>query len=282
MKWVMVGILVFLFGAVNFVFAQSEVVYQVDGMDKVTVENIAYRTVEDATLTMDIYYPPSVDQTEALPVVILINGFRDSRMSQLMGTALKDSSIQTSWGRLLAASGLIAIAYESEYPDDLEVLITTIREQGPSLGLDGEHIGLFATSSNPPVAISYANQEDRDYIRVAVYYYGSMTTPDGQFTSAIDRECQQYGCYGPSEVPELEAFRRNLPTLVVRAGLDNGENPLIEHFVAQATASEVPLTFINFPAGRHGFDFTATQSTRDQSEEIIAFTIAYLRGHLMD
>lgn len=261
--------------------AQGEVIYQIDGMDDVTVQNVEYRAIDDMSLTMDIYYPPGMDEHQPLPVVILVNGFRDSRVSGFAGGDLKDTATYTSWGRLIAASGLIAITHQSEQADDLEVLISFIRDNAESLHIDGESIGLMASSSNPPTAISYANQDDHEYIKVAVFYYGSMTTPDGEFTDAIDSECRQYGCYGPSEVAPLVKLRRNLPTLVVRAGFSNGENPAIDHFVAQAIDRNVPLTFINFPSGRHGFDNVNSSVGRTTALEIIAFTLDYLASNLM-
>lgn len=264
------------------VHAQDEVIYTVDGMDDVVVENIAYRVVDDITYTMDVYYPSDMDDSSALPLVILVNGFRDSSIAQFMGSDMKDIPGTVSWGRLLAASGLIAVAYESEQADDLEVLVAFIQENAESLSIDAERIGLMASSSNPPVAISYAMQDERDFIRAAVFYYGSMMTPDGELDDALNSECHQYGCYAPDELPVIEQLRDDLPTLMVRAEFDYGENGMIDHYLMQALAYNVPITFINFTGSSHGFDTGSNELIIDEARAIVASTVDFLLLHLDD
>lgn len=282
MMRILLGLMsVFFFVAPRVVSAQGAVVYEIAGMDQVTVRTVEYRVVDGTPFMMDVYYPPDMADSAQLPVVIFVNGFRDSRIRRFTGIDhLKDVPSFTSWGRLVAASGLIGVTFESEQPDDLETLIAFIRENADSLQIDGDNIGLHAVSSNPPTAISYAMQDGHDYIKVAVFYYGSMVTPDGQFTSAVDHECREFGCYGPSELAPIEQLRNDLPTLIVRTGHDNGENPQIDHYVAQAIESNVPLTFINFPAARHGFDTNQTERILADAQAIVAYTIDFMISHL--
>lgn len=107
-------------------------------MHKVVVQNVTYRTVDDTSLTMDVYYPPDMKADERLPVVIFVFGYTDSAAKRLVGSALKDYSQYTSWGRLTAASGLIALTYQTQQPDDLEALVEYTRKNAASMNIDAD------------------------------------------------------------------------------------------------------------------------------------------------
>ena len=80
--------------------------------------------------------------------------------------------------------------------------------------------------------------------------------------------------YGTAEVTE---FRRDLPLLYVRAGLDrppvNGDQRSgITALVALATAQNAPLTLINHPFGHHAFEMVDDDAgTRDVMDQTIDF-----------
>jgi len=51
------------------------IVYQVPEMAAVQVkQNIVFKKINDTSLTLDVYYPPSFDPKTRLPVVIFNNG----------------------------------------------------------------------------------------------------------------------------------------------------------------------------------------------------------------
>ena len=117
----------------------------------------------------------------------------DSESLQSDGLPLKDLGQILSWGRLTAASGLIAIAYQTMEPDDLASVVAYIQEHGASMNMNAEQIGLWAAFSNVPTAISYAMQEDREFVKFAVNYYGAMLTPDNEFREKTDAVCEDMG-----------------------------------------------------------------------------------------
>ena len=60
-----------------------------------------------------------------------------------------------SWAQLIAASGVIAIAYTNREPEtDLDALIQHVRENAASLQIDGGRLGVFAASGNVPLALA--------------------------------------------------------------------------------------------------------------------------------
>ena len=110
-----------------------------------------------------------------------------------------------------------------------------------------------------------------------------MITPDGEYNDSINAFNANFpttdarGIYLTTELEPFERFRRDVPILVVRPVRDNGENPSIDHFVDQAIQQSVPLTFINYPKGQHGFDHL---QPNERSREIIKFTLEFLALNL--
>jgi len=268
-KIVVLSIILISLGLVQTNFAQSDLDNLVNRMDDVTVENIVYRTVDDTSFTMDVYYPPDMDMASPLPVVIFVNGFRDGVFDQAFGSSFKDTAFMTPPARLIAASGLIAILYESEQPDDL-------------VGIDATRIGVWGSSSTTPAAISFAMQSDREFIKAAAFFYGDMITPDEQHNTTHDEFCMNFPppdgglCYLTSELEPIENIRRDLPMFIVRTGGDNGENPSIDHFVAVALENNARITLVNYSFGQHGFDLLSNDAARQITEHMLLFFKANL------
>jgi len=94
-------------------------------------------------------------------------------------------------------------------------------------------------------------QQDRGYIRAAVFYYGVMAG---------------------------EPARIDLPMLVVRAGHDvPAINKGIDAFAARALAADAQLTLVNYVDGQHAFDLL---DDNDQSREVIKQTLDFMKFHL--
>lgn len=257
---------------------RNALAYSLPDMGKVVVQNVEYHTVGDTPLMMDIYYPPNIEADACLPVVVFIMGYADSAARRLVGSPLKDSQQITSWGRLTAASGLVAVTYQTKQSDDVKVLAKYIRENGASLNMDSDRIGIWSCSANSPTAVSFAMQVDRRYLKCAVFYYGHMLTPDDRFREEINGLCAPRGCYA-AELKDVPHLRKDLPLLIVRAGRDEVPlvNESIDHFVSMATASDVPSTHVDYQDGVHAFDL---QQKNERSSQIIEQTVAFFRAGL--
>jgi acetyl esterase/lipase len=250
-------------------------------MDDVVIQNVAYRAVNGTSLTMDIYYPPNMTGDARLPVVIFAYGIPDSVAIELVGTGLKDYGQYTSSGRLVAASGLAAIAYETQQPHvDIEHLVTFVRENAASLNLDADRIGVWTSSANGPTTMSYIQQESREFIKCAVFYTAFMPTPDGKYSPQIDAICEQTGCIS-APLQGIERLRTDLPLFAVQGGQDSV--PLVSdtmaHFASVAAGSGVPLTYIEYADGRHAWFLD--QDT-ERSRELIVQTLEFLKAHLLE
>lgn len=261
--------------------ANERVVYRVPNMDKVEVRrDVKYKIINDTALTMDIYYPPNLVIGSRLPVVIFINGFSYEIIPKRRGLKLKDMGQYKSWGELTAASGLIAITYETIQPDaDTDSLIDYIRKNGSSLNIDADRIGIWACSGNVPTALSVIKQESREYLRCAVLYYGLMPTADQKYQALIDSRAQKYGFY-PGGLKDVEHLHHDVPLFVVRAGLERNPdlNQTIDHFLHEAVSRNDSIVFINYNDGRHAFDM---DDDNDRSREIIKQTLEFMKTHLL-
>ena len=132
------------------------VVYKIPNMDKVQVQHgVKYRTFNGTGLNMDSYYPPNLKRDTRLPVVIFVLGYSDDVMQKKMGSKLKDIEWYISWGKLTAASGMIAITYETQQPgSDIDELLKYIRQNAASLKINENKIGIWSYSANVPKALS--------------------------------------------------------------------------------------------------------------------------------
>ena len=227
---------------------ERAVVYQVPEMNKVIIkQRIEFKKVNDTSLTMDIYYPPGFNKRSNLPVVIFNNG--------VGALNIPDWRVYKDWAKLMAAHGMIAVNYQSRprHPlADSEALIDYLEEHARELNIDPDRIGIWTCSANARVGMRLAHKSRPKNVRALVVYYG-----------------------GPDSLGRL---RQDLPTLIVRAGLDAQIiNTSIENFVAESFTQDTRLEVINYLEGIHAFDiFTNT----GESKEVIRRTIQFVKNNL--
>jgi acetyl esterase/lipase len=248
--------------------------FSLPGMDEVIVTHLDYPSADGSPLPMDVYSPPDSEGLVPLPVVIFVMGYADSAPSR--AEPLKEQNNYVSWGRLVAASGLIAVTYQTEQADDLEAVAAWIQENGHIHHMDPNRIGLWSCEASSLTAVSFAMQEGRDFLKFAVFYYGQMLTPDNEFRDGINDMCARSGCYS-AELKDVTRLRTDLPLLIVRAGREPMRyvNDSIDHFVDVALVSDVNLTLIEFEEGKRYFE--EFQRHNPRSAEIIEQTLEFMR-----
>jgi len=239
----------------------TKVFYRVAGMDRVKVtEGVVYRTVDGAELKMDVYAPPSGPPR---PAVLFVSGASETR----------GWGLYKDYGRLTAASELVAVTYDKRYPpnptgvqsasDDTLELAKYLRANAAKYNIDPERICLWTFSAGGSLAQLGLNPEYR--FKCLVAYYGL-----GQAGPRL--MLQQHG----DKVP---------PTLLVRAGHDNPAlNNAIDVFAAMALPLNAPLTVLNYPEGVHAFE---VEDLRPEPKEpanvaetgrILRFTLDWIKA----
>ncbi len=256
---------------------RKPVVYKMPGMDAVTIRrDLPYRTDAAGTLTMDLYSPPEAQAGAKLPAVIFVSGYPDPGVEAMLGCKLKDMEAYVSWGRLVAASGMVAIGYSNRDPvADLDALLEHLRDNAATLGIDGQRIAIWACSGNVPVALSALMRADS--ARCAVLCYGYMLDGDG--TTGVADAAAQIGFANPCADKSIADLPGTLPLLVVRAGGDQtpGLNRSIDAFAAAALARDLPITLANLAGAPHAFDMLDDSET---SREMIRRILAFMSFHL--
>jgi acetyl esterase/lipase len=258
------------------------VVSRVAGMDKVTVKsNLKYTSTDDPNLLMDVYSPPGLAKGGRRPAVIFVHGGAGSE------TTPKDWGIYTSWGRLVAASGLVGVTFTHRLSpqrtsmeasaDDLAAAINYVRTNADSLNIDKDRICLAAYSAGGPL-LSPVLRDKPAYVRCLVAYYAYMDVQQSGNLFLANESAETLRKFSP--ITYLSNDSGKVPPLfIARAGRDQvpAMNDSIDRFAREALIRNVTLTIANHPTGVHGFD---NQNDDARSREIIQNSIAFMKFHL--
>jgi acetyl esterase/lipase len=190
-----------------------------------------------------------------------------------------------SYGELLAASGLVAVAFDHRFlapsrlvdaGSDVADLVAHVRANAGSLGVDSDRLALWAFSGGGPF-LAAPLRERPAWLRAVVVYYAVLDPQQpAPGDGGIDAERHQQF----SVIRALGDDARSAPpVLVARAGLDHPWlNGGIDRFVQQALAKGARLELLNHPEGRHGFDILDDDV---RSKQITRRTIEFLREALL-
>jgi hypothetical protein len=235
---------------------------------------------QDSTHTLELYRPPGWRDGQVAPAVILVSGFSDHGAQRMLGCRISEMESFRSWGRLIAASGAIAMTYTTGADPfrDLESLLRHAVSAAGPLGIDRERIGLFACSGHVPNALGLLMAEP-GRLRCAVLAYGFMLDA-GDSTGVADAQ-RVWGFANPAAGKSVDDLPPDVALLVVRAGRDAFPqvNPSIDAFVAHALRRNLPLTMINHHDAPHAFDLDDDgEASREVVEEMLAFLRRTLSG----
>ena len=261
------------------------VVYQLPDMDRVRViSNVKYSEVDNSHLLMDVYLPPDLKPYERRPVVVFIHGGVGPEYKP------KDWGMFQSWGRLVAAAGMVAVMFTHRFSpppqlllveaaSDLSAALQYLRSNAESFQADGDRLAVCAWSSGGEL-LTPVLRERPVFVRCLVAFYALL-------------DVQQYAPPGDAAaLPYLKAFSAIaslpedasdlMPMLVVRAGRDDIPtlNDALDRFVARALAANAPITVMNHPTGGHGFDSFDNKGDEERSKQIIRSSIEFMRTHL--
>ena len=260
--------------------SKKRVLYTMPGVDAVTVRrDVEYRVTDAGALTMDLYYPPDSKSGARTSAVIFVTGFSDVGAQKMLGCTQKEMGSYISWGRLAAASGLVAITYTNREPAaDVNAVLQHVRQNAASLGIDEKSVGVWACSGNVPNALSVLMQDAQDHLKCAVLCY--PYTLDLAGSTGVADAARQWGFVTPCAGKSVDDLPRDLPLFVARAGQDQmpGLNETLDGFLARALACNLPVTFVNHSTAPHAFDLF---DDSEMSREIIGRILAFLRFHLL-
>ena len=240
--------------------ARKTTVLQLPGMENVEVAREQPYGAQRSGCSFDLYRAAGDGPA---PTVVFVYGFPDVGFAQ----GLRRMGAYRSWGRLLAASGLNAVAYSYVDPvADLAALIGHLRAEARTLGIDASRLGIWAASGNVPTALHLLMSQPAGTFGAAALLYGYMLD--------VPPAAEAFGIGVPARGRPIDDLPRDVPLLVVRAGGDQtpGLNASVDAFVAGALVRDLPLTVLNLPAAPHAFDlFDDSRSSREAIKDTLRF-----------
>ena len=251
--------------------AKKTVRYTIPGMESVSVRSAGCNSAGGGDLLMDIYYPSEPTPGDRFPVVVVPFGFPDPQ------SQIRRYGPVTSWAKLIAASGMAAVIYGASEPaEDVHVVLQHLRENAPSLSLNGQRIGLFSMSGNVPVALSALMRDTS--LTCAALLCGYTMDLDG--ATGVGDDAARFGFANACAGKSVDDLPAGVPMLFIRAGLEQfpGLNEALDKVVARALARNLPLTLVNHPTGVHGFELEEdTEASRAAIQLVLSTLARYLR-----
>ena len=251
------------------------VALQVPGMDAVRIRRDLVYTPEGRRL--DAYAPPGAGR---FPVVMLLHG----GVPDEVPVRPKDWGLYRSWGKLLAASGFVAIIPDQRigFPDprlllaarDVESASRYVREHAAQLAADTERTCLVAFSAGGPLLSPAIAGPGRVRCLAAMYAFLDVRQSEPHRGHASPEELDRF-----SPLVQMERAARKMPPLfVARAGRDEVPTLLeaMDRFLASALAHDAPLQLVNLPDAPHGFEADDTPRVREALRALLLFLEQHL------
>jgi acetyl esterase/lipase len=259
----------------------SPLVYHVPGEEAVEVRgDISYRS--DPEAKADLYLPAAGINGHPAPIVVLLHG----GVPPQIPLRPKEWGIYKGWGRLIAASGFVAVAFNHRlgYPEpflhdaaeDVERLLAHVRAHAAEFGGDPDRVGLASYSGGGPLLSPYI-REPRPYLHCLLAFYSILETRNSESHRRF-LEPEELARFSPALQIEEHAATAP-PMFVMRAGLDTTPdlNAGMEIFLANAIRQSAALTLAIHETGAHGFENT---NDDERAREILRMAIEFLRTHL--
>lgn len=260
--------------------ARRPVVMTLPGMDQAVVtKDIRYSDIAEARVAMDVYRPAGLKAGERRGAVIFIHGGGPP------GAPMKEMGVYTSYGRLMAAQGLVGVTFTHRqgYPErtieggaDVAAAVAYVRAHAAELNIDPDRLCLAAYSLGGVMLTPYLKDAPA-YVRCLVAYYPMMDLE----TSARHREAEKAEVLAAwSPIRHVGAKGRKAPLFLARAGADEIPDllPGLDRFIAEAVKADYPLTLANNPGAPHSFDIRPGPTPR--TLEILAETFGFVKRHL--
>lgn len=261
--------------------ARRPVVMTLPGMEAAQVtKNLRYSDRTEPRLAMDVYRPAGLEPGERRGAVILIHG------GVPPGAPAKEMGVYTSYGRLLAAQGLVAVAFTHrlgsprtqllEGGADVASAVAHVRAHATELNIDPDRLCLAAFSAGGPMLSPYL-RDAPPHVRCLVAFYPVLEIEASDAHRAAET-AETLAAWSP--LRQLGAPGRKPPLYLARAGGDAVPQLLegLDRFVAEAVRRDYPLTLANNPGAPHAFDIAAPTP---RTLEILDEAFAFMRRHLV-
>jgi acetyl esterase/lipase len=260
-------------------------VYSVPGEDQAQVQrDIVYKSVEGSAgkldLKLDVYTPHGAKPADRYPAVVLISGggAEDPKHD------FRDAGVFLSYGRVLAASGFVAITFSKRYAreadgtshgwDDFDDMVHYLRDHAAMLHIDVNRMAFWAFSAGGALLAPVLSQEP-GYAQAVICFYCVLDTD----VSNVPENMKDKIRSAASSLWQIQTKSHPFPPIFIgRAGRDfESLRDSMDRFVQAALAKNLMIEVMNHPQGRHAFDILDADA---RSREIIQRALDFLRARL--
>jgi acetyl esterase/lipase len=243
-----------------------------EGKETQIIKNVIYKTVEGKNLCMDIYLPEEARNNIKLPTVLLVHG----EGPEVFIHDAKDWGVYTSYGKLLASQGLVAITFNHRYAakdferikevtKDVTDAVLYTQRNAEEWNIDLDKLFLWSFSLGGIYSSVFLKQDY--HIKAVISYYGLL-----DISEVVDQQrLEEFKDYIP------EYYLRNVKNtkiLIVKAAKDKvkGVNPSIDRFRRIADQYRIEYNYLVHSAGGHSFDvFIDQEETREMIDKTLEF-----------
>ena len=210
--------------------------------DVTVARDVEFGADGSVALRMDVYQLPRA-AGKPRPAFVFFN--------RASGAAERQSPLYVGWARTAATRELVGIVPDlrsgRSEAQDFHKLIEYLTHHGGDIGVDTTAIAVYAASGNVATAFPIVEDPRQTAVKAAVIYYGAAP---------------------------ITTFRRDLPVLYVRAGLDRPNvNEEILTLASRAISQNAPVTLLNHATGYHGFELF---NDDDATHDVIARTLMFV------
>ena len=197
--------------------------------------NVQYAQADTGALRMDVYQPTARTMAKSPALVFFTTGSQRTNYAGL--------------GRIMASKGIVAVLGDlrsDSLARDFRSMLGTAIARAATYGIDTARIAVFGASNGGFNSFPVAQDSLESRIKASVMYYSGA---------------------------EVTRFRRDLPVLYIRAGLDRPlVNASVDSVVMRALAANAPITVVNYSGGHHSFEGTDDGIiTRDLIDQTVDF-----------
>ena len=197
--------------------------------------NVQYAVADSGALRMDVYRPNARSVGRNPVLVFFTTGSQRANYAGL--------------GRIMASKGIVAVLGDlrsDSLAHDFRTMLSTVVAHAATYGIDTARVAVFGASNGGFNAFPVAQDSLESRIKASVMYYSGA---------------------------DVTRFRRDLPVLYIRAGLDRPfVNASVDSVVMRALAANAPITVVNYSGGHHAFEGTDDGViTRDLIDQTVDF-----------
>jgi dienelactone hydrolase len=248
-----------------------------EGTEDVAVATRSIAASDGSPLRLDLYRGATPERSP--PGVVLVNGYPGEGLRRMLGCGFTEMGSTQSWARLIAASGLVAVAVDHRDPvRDTRGLFEHLRD-GAALGIDPARLGVLAASGSGPLGLSLLLRDGPPGVRCGAFICPMLMDLDG--ATGVADAAAQWRFANACAAKSIEDVRADVRILIGRAGRYQftTDTDSIDAFATAARERGRQVSVVAHEDGTHAFDL---DDDHEGSLAVVRHVLAFLQTSLLE